>query len=175
MRMPAHEPRRRLLLTVGAGLLLPVACWRPAAAADTIEVGMAGTPNGSHVWFRPRGLRIQRGQTVRWVNQEAGNVHTVTAYHPDNGQPLRIPDQAKAWDSGYLMPGASFEITFDTPGVYDYFCIPHEHAGMVGRIVVGDEVDATTLPYTQTDAALPAVAVAGFPSVADILANTRVD
>lgn len=175
MKTPIHDPRRRLLLAAGAGLLLPAVARRPAtAAAGPIEIGMAGTPNGSHVWFRPRGLLIQPGQTVRWINQEAGNVHTVTAYHPDNGKAKRIPDQARAWNSGYLMPGATFEMTFDTPGVYDYFCIPHEHAGMVGRIVVG-EADIAVRPYPATDASLPAVALAGFPSVADILADGRVD
>ena len=30
------------------------------------------------------------------------------------------------------------EHTFTIPGVYDYLCMPHEAAGMVGRIVVGD-------------------------------------
>ena len=29
-------------------------------------------------------------------------------------------------------------MTFTDEGVYDYYCVPHEHAGMVGRIVVGD-------------------------------------
>ena len=28
-------------------------------------------------------------------------------------------------------------MTFTVEGVYDYYCVPHEHAGMVGRIVVG--------------------------------------
>ena len=31
-------------------------------------------------------------------------------------------------------------------GVYDYFCIPHEHAGMVGRIVVAAEGEAVSAP-----------------------------
>ena len=35
------------------------------------------------------------------------------------------------------MPGESFAVELTEPGVYDYYCIPHEHAGMVGRIVVG--------------------------------------
>ena len=30
-----------------------------------------------------------------------------------------------------------FDVTLTAPGVYDYFCTPHEAAGMVGRIVVG--------------------------------------
>lgn len=174
MKTPTHDPRRRLLLSAGAGLLLSAAVTRRAGATGEVEIGMSGTSTGSHVWFHPRGLLIQLGQTVRWVNQEAGNVHTVTAYHPDNGKPLRIPDEARSWNSGYLLPEESFAMTFDEPGVYDYFCIPHEHAGMVGRIVVG-EMDASVRPYTLTAAQLPAAAVAGFPAVASIMKNTMVE
>ena len=36
-----------------------------------------------------------------------------------------------------MNPGSHFEVTLTIPGVYDYFCMPHEAAGMVGRIVVG--------------------------------------
>jgi hypothetical protein len=31
--------------------------------------------------------------------------------------------------------------------VYDYFCIPHEHAGMVGRIVVGEATGPGAEPF----------------------------
>ena len=48
------------------------------------------------------------------------------------------PDRAEPWDSHFLVnPGSHFEVTLTIPGVYDYFCMPHEVAGMVGRIVVG--------------------------------------
>ena len=174
MKTLPMDPRRRLFLSAGAGLLLSTAVLRQARAADEIEISMSGTSTGSHVWFRPRGRFIRPGQAVRWINHEAGNVHTVTAYHPDSGKPLRIPNGAASWNSGYLMPEESFVLTFEKPGVYDYFCIPHEHAGMVGRIVVG-EADASVSPYAPTDAQLPAVAVAGFPAVADILKNTVVE
>jgi len=36
-----------------------------------------------------------------------------------------------------LQPGEHFDLTLSVPGVYDYFCAPHEQAGMVGRLVVG--------------------------------------
>jgi plastocyanin len=178
MSLTAHDPGRRRLLRAGGGLLLAAAApWAGAAgkaASDVIEVGMAGTSTGSAVWFRPRGLLIRAGQAVRWVNRDGGNVHTSTAYHPDNGRPLRIPPGAKPWNSDYLLPGQSFTVVFDVPGVYDYFCLPHEHAGMVGRIVVGD-VSPDANPYAATDAQLPPPALAGFPGVADILRHGRVD
>ncbi len=172
MSAPAYDPCRRLLLGAGGGLLLAAVLPRPAVADDALEIGMSGTPTGSEVWFRPRGLRGRPGQAVRWVNRDAGNVHTSTAYHPANGKPLRMPAGAKPWNSDYLLPGQSFTVVFDTPGVYDYFCLPHEHAGMVGRIVVGD-ADAAP-PYADTDARLPPAAVAGFPDVAAILQQGRV-
>jgi len=174
MRTRAYDPRRRLLLSAGGGLLLSAALMRRADAADEIEIALSGTPTGSHVWFRPRGLLIRPGQAVRWVNRDAGNVHTSTAYHPANGKPRRIPEGAKSWNSDYLMPNDSFAMVFDIPGVYDYYCIPHEQAGMVGRIVVG-HADTAPRPYAETDASLPPAALAAFPEVGDILKDTRVD
>ncbi|MBV2181777.1 MAG: hypothetical protein KUL86_11170 [Castellaniella sp.] len=168
------NPGRRRLLASGGGLLLTAALIRRAGAADEVVIEMSGTPDGARVWFRPRGLLIRPGQTVRWVNRQAGSAHTTTAYHPDNGKPLRIPAAATPWNSGYLLPDQSFVTVLDVPGVYDYFCIPHEMAGMVGRIIVG-EAPAGVEPYAATDTKLSAVALANFPTVADILKTGHVD
>ena len=62
------------------------------AAAEPVEIVMQGRGGGSHVWFDPVGLLVRPGQTVRWTNREAGNVHTATAYHPANlDRPLAHP------------------------------------------------------------------------------------
>lgn len=162
------DHHRRLLLGAGGGLLVLAAMPARVMAGDEVEIAMAGTTSGSDVWFRPHGLLIQAGQTVRWVNRDQGNVHTTTAYHPDNGKPLRIPENAPAWDSDYLMPGESFALRFDIPGVYDYYCTPHEHAGMVGRIVVGKTAD-TARPYADTDGLLPPAALKNLPDITKIM------
>ena len=98
---------------------------------------MKSDTEGSDVWFDPIGVWVEPGQTVRWIVD--ANVHTTTAYHPKNdGHSLRIPEGATPWDSGFLVnPGDRYDVTLTVPGVYDYFCQPHEAAGMVGRIVVG--------------------------------------
>ena len=128
---------------------------------------MAGRGDGSHVWFDPVGLLVRPGQTVRWTNREKGNVHTATAYHPANfDRPLRIPEAAIPWNSDYLMPGESFAVELTEEGVYDYYCVPHEHAGMVGRIVVGRPgPDDGRRP----DGDLPEIALSAFPPVEAIL------
>jgi plastocyanin len=104
---------------------------------DIVEIRMQGNVEGSHVWFDPVGVRVKPGQTIRWVNRDPVYAHTTTAYHPENfGHALGIPEGVEAWDSGYLQPNQSFSKRFTEEGVYDYFCIPHEKAGMAGRIVV---------------------------------------
>jgi plastocyanin len=112
-----------------------------------VEIRMRSDGSGANVWFDPIGIHINPGKTVRWVVGE--NVHTTTAYHPKNGNhSLRIPESAVPWDSGYLVnPGDHFEVTLTAEGVYDYFCIPHEMAGMVGRIIVGRPIGPGAMPF----------------------------
>jgi plastocyanin len=171
--------RREVLRAGGlvlAGLATPVAL-RPACAGGIMEIRLRSDPLGSHVSFDPIGVLIEPGQKVRWVNE--ANVHTSTAYHPANDRhALRIPEAAEPWDSGYLVePGERFEITLTVPGVYDYFCAPHEMAGMVGRIIVGEPTGPGALPFDDFDGdpaaqdwrPVPAAAQAAFPPVAAIM------
>jgi plastocyanin len=72
-------------------------------------------------YFDPGSVNVQPGTTVKWVNQ-GQHKHTVTS------------DQAK-WDSGDLAAGATYSVTFKTPGTYDYHC--RHHKEMKGTIVVG--------------------------------------
>lgn len=169
------KPNRRQVIGMGGGFAVALALPNLFARAEAVaEIVMGGRSDGSRVWFDPVGLLIQPGQTIRWINRDRGNAHTATAYHPANhDRPSRIPPTAEPWDSDYLLPGESFSITLTQPGVYDYFCRPHEQAGMVGRMVVGGPQfnDRRSLG---TDADLPEAARRAFPAVEDILANGMV-
>ncbi len=63
------------------------------------------------------------------------------------------------------------------PGVYDYFCMPHEAAGMVGRIVVGRPVGPGARPFdyfqgragARTWKPVPPAARQAFPPVERIM------
>jgi plastocyanin len=166
-----------VLLAGGAAAVLV----RPTRARDVVEIRLRSDALGTKVWFDPIGVLIEPGQTVRWVNE--ANVHTSTAYHPDNdGHALRIPNAAEPWDSDYLVePGDRFELTLTLPGVYDYFCAPHEMAGMVGRIIVGEPSGPGTLPfdYFEEDPAardwraVPEAAQMAFPPIETVM-NERV-
>ena len=166
--------RRGFLIIVGeatASLAAPMLLW--AASPEVIE--MSGTARGERVWFRPRGIAVAPGATIRFVNRDPGNSHTATAYHPDNYERTRrIPQAAMPWDSGFLLPDESFEVTLTLPGVYDYYCIPHEMAAMAGRIVVGTPDDpGWEGPATDT-VDVSAEVLAALPGVEEILALGRV-
>ncbi|MFQ3320837.1 MAG: plastocyanin [Natronomonas sp.] len=94
--------------------------------------------------FEPKTATIETGETVRWTN-ESDIEHTVTAYEDE------IPDEATYFASGgfeseraarnrvtegLIAPGENYEYTFQKPGTYGYFCIPHEGSGMVGTVRV---------------------------------------
>lgn len=141
----------------------PTAQPTTADRADVI-VDMRTDNKGSY--FDPIGLLVESGTTVRFVN--ATGVHTTTAYHPDVADvPLRIPEAAEPWDSGTMTEaGAVCDVTFETPGVYDYYCIPHESLGMVGRIIVGEPQGG---PGTTEPTDLPPAARENLPSIEAIL------
>lgn len=160
---------RRHVLQIGGGLLAGLVLPRLLLASEPVEIRMQGNSDGSHVWFDPVGLRVQPGRTIRWINLDPGNSHTVTAYHPKNFErPLRIPEGAEPWNSDYLLPDESFSVTLTVEGVYDFFCVPHEHAGMVGRIIVGrpsGQHPAEAVGGQPT----PEIALRALPSVDEIM------
>ena len=52
-------------------------------------------------------------------------------------------DQACVRDVGMIVnKGDNFEVRLTVEGVYDYYCIPHEASGMVGRIIVSGAKEA---------------------------------
>lgn len=168
---------RREVLAIGGGLVAALCLSRRGVwAEEVVEIRMHGRADGSHVWFDPIGVLIKPDQMVRWTNVNPGNSHTTTAYHPANfGRPRRIPESAKPWDSAYLLPDESFSLTFTERGVYDYYCVPHEQAGMVGRIIVGEpQAHDGWMEAVAAGSGLPDEALKAFPTVEEIMAKRTV-
>lgn len=104
-------------------------------SADTVRIEVKGAGNGTDARFDPAVVQVQPGDYLEFVVTEG--LHTVTAYHPDNRRPLRIPETAEPFDSGLLKAGESWLLQINSEGVYDYFCLPHERMGHAGRIISG--------------------------------------
>ena len=168
---------RRAFLLASSVTLAGLAVPRVLCAADIVEIYMRSDLLGAEVWFDPIGIHLEPGQTVRWIVE--GNVHTTTAYHPRNDlHSLRIPEGALPWDSGFLVhKGDRFAVTLTVEGVYDYYCMPHEAAGMVGRLVVGTPGGPGALPFdyfvgrpgSEVWKPVPSAAQKTFPSIETIM------
>jgi plastocyanin len=162
---------RRVLMSPGS----PFDAGLARVDSAVVEIRMRSDADGGHVGFDPVGLLVQPGQTLRWICEV--NYHTAAAYHPENADhSLRIPRAAKSWSSDILQPGEHFDLMLTVPGVYDYFCAPHEQAGMVGRIIVGAASGPGSLPFDwykgRAEAKdwlpVPPAARAVFPAIAEI-------
>ncbi|PSP73428.1 halocyanin [Halobacteriales archaeon QS_3_64_16] len=108
-------------------------------SAASAERGAYTVGMYTDLYFDPIGLFVEPGTTVSF--ELVSGVHSATAYHPDNQGALdqRIPSGAPSWNTGrFGEEGAFRNVTFETSGTHDYYCIPHKQLGMVGRIVVGE-------------------------------------
>ncbi|MDZ7689626.1 MAG: plastocyanin/azurin family copper-binding protein [Balneolaceae bacterium] len=112
---------------------------------DTVIVEIKGTVTDAR--FVPAVVKVQPGDVIQFEVREG--LHTVTAYHPENRRPLRIPKAATPFDSGLLKPGEIWFLSIDAEGVYDYFCLPHERMGHVGRIFSGSVEGIPAYPADQ--------------------------
>ena len=63
--------------------------------------------------------------TVTWLPTSKGH----------NVEMIASPDNLKYKSK----PNKKAEITFDTPGIYYYWCTPHKGMGMIGLVVVGND------------------------------------
>ncbi|WP_227262371.1 cupredoxin domain-containing protein [Salarchaeum japonicum] len=139
MSRKSHDRRTVLRLTTAIFATLSTAGCLNGQSSSIQTVTMPGD-----LTFEPKTATIETGETVRWTN-ESDIEHTVTAYEDE------IPDEATYFASGgfeseraarnrvtegLIAPGENYEHTFEEPGTYGYFCIPHEGSGMVGTVRV---------------------------------------
>jgi plastocyanin len=104
-----------------------------ALAQPAVVIKMLDQPER----FEPATLTVKVGQPVQWQN--AGNtVHDATNDPAlvANKADVAGPPGAKTFNSGFVLPGQTFQYTFTAPGTYRYVCVPHEAAGMKGEVTV---------------------------------------
>ena len=94
-----------------------------SSSSSGVTVTMpAGVGSSNTLNYAPPSITVVIGvnNTVTWVNKDQ-SIHTVTATD-------------KSFDSGNILPGASYTYTFTKAGTYTYACI--YHSWMKGTIVV---------------------------------------
>jgi len=98
--------------------LMLAALMANANAGDVVEVSI------EKMKFIPKIIKIKRGDTVKWVNNEKRGDHNI-AFEKEN-----LPE------SDRFFPGESWQRTFEKPGSYPYICGIHPE--MTGVVEVGE-------------------------------------
>lgn len=79
--------------------------------------------------FEPAILRVEPGDSVTFLATDAG--------HNSASKRGMIPEGAESWNGGV---DEELTVTLTVPGIYGYLCLPHYEVGMVGLIVVGNDL-----------------------------------
>ena len=105
----------RFLIALTAFLFLSLPAW-------AVDVTMGS--NGNLV-FEPNDITINAGETIHFVNGMLPPHNIIVEGRADLSR-----------ESLMFSPGESQDIKFTDAGDYDFFCGPHQGAGMIGKIHV---------------------------------------
>nr|WP_162787114.1 pseudoazurin [Notoacmeibacter marinus] len=112
-----------------------------AATAATVEVEMLNKGEEGTMVFEPAFVRIQPGDTVKFIAADKGhNAESIKGMIPEGAEPF----------AGKI--NEEIEVTLEAPGIYGVMCKPHFAMGMVMTIAAGDEAE---MPANYLEGRLP--------------------
>ena len=98
--------------------------------AEDTTVEMLNKLEKRSMVFSQEIVRINSGDTVFWKATDKGhNVEFISK----NG----VPEGVEKFKSKI---GKDTEYIFTIPGIYAYWCVPHKTMGMIGFVIVGDDL-----------------------------------
>lgn len=104
------------------------------AFAEVHVVEMLNKGEEGMMVFKPAVVFAETGDTIQFKPTDKS--HNVVSFND------MLPEGVEAFESKL---NKEFELLVDKEGTYGYFCQPHLSLGMVGLIVVGDNIDLTTV------------------------------
>lgn len=81
--------------------------------------------------FSPATQEVKKGATVTWINEDK-RTHFLTASDPNRTEPAHVAEDLLIHQ--LLKQGETFQMRFDRPGTYDFYCAIHME--MRGTITV---------------------------------------
>ena len=101
-----------------------------SALAEDTTIEMLNKGEGRSMVFSEEIVRIDVGDTIFWQATDKG--HNVE-FIKKNG----VPDGVDKFKS---KVSKDTEYTFSVPGIYAYWCTPHKSMGMIGFVIVGEDL-----------------------------------
>ena len=97
----------------------------PVIASEITVEMLNKDANGNRMVYSQEVLEVAAGSTVKWVPTDKGH----------NVEIIASPNDMKFKSKN----GKEASVTFETPGIYYYWCTPHKGMGMIGLVVVGGD------------------------------------
>ena len=113
-------------------ILLIFVVWAFGITANAAEVTieMLNKLDGRSMVFSQEIVKVNIGDTVIWKATDPGhNVQFISK----NG----VPEGVEKFKSKISKDA---EYNFTIPGIYAYWCTPHKTMGMIGFVIVGDDL-----------------------------------
>ena len=110
-------------------LILIITLWTGLLSAGEVEVQMLNKLNNEYMVYSKKIVKIDVGDTVFWKATDAShNVEFIKGAVPEGVQSFKSK----------LSKDVSYE--FKIPGIYAYWCTPHKSLGMIGFVIVGNDL-----------------------------------
>jgi len=110
-------------------LILLVTFWTSLVLAEDTTVKMFNKFEGEIMVFSKKLVKINVGDTVFWKATDKGhNVEFIKGAVPEGVEKFKSPFNKDV------------EYKFTIPGIYAYWCTPHKSMGMIGFVVVDNDI-----------------------------------
>jgi pseudoazurin len=110
-------------------LLVLLSLWSGLAIAADTTIEMLNKLDKEYMVFSEKLVYIDSGDTVFWKATDKGhNVEFVKG---------AVPTGVEAFKSKLNV---DTEYKFSIPGIYAYWCTPHKTMGMIGFVIVGNDL-----------------------------------
>jgi len=110
-------------------LILLVTFWTSLVLAEDTTVKMLNKFEGEIMVFSKKLVKVNVGDTVFWKATDKGhNVEFIKGAVPEGVEKFKSPFNKDV------------EYKFTIPGIYAYWCTPHKSMGMIGFVVVDNDI-----------------------------------
>ena len=110
-------------------LILITILWAELSYAENTEVEMLNKLNGEYMVYSKKIVKVNVGDTVFWkATDSSHNIEFIKG---------AVPEGVEAFKSK-LNKDVSYK--FKIPGIYAYWCTPHKSLGMIGFVIVGNDL-----------------------------------
>ena len=110
-------------------LILIITLWTGLSYAADVEVEMLNKLNNEYMVYSKKIVRVDVGDNVFWKATDKG--HNIEFIKD------AIPDGVEKFKSKI---NEDVQYKFTIPGIYAYWCTPHKSMGMIGFVIVGNDL-----------------------------------